>query len=133
MTLENTIYNSLKKYVDDNKGFGLDIRKTEIWKKYLSFMDKLISLEGKTLKISYTTSNYIGSSESEKLGKIKVGKNKEIMFFERGFRRRHYYLDAGLYEGWHATIVPLRIEILKKFPKRKKKSIAEIYGLCVPK
>lgn len=129
--MKNNIYNELKKYIDDNHGISENFLKTKLGGKYKSFQSQLQEFDNKKVKLKYLiTTDYFGSATKTKYGKIRIIKNK-LCFFERGFSRKYYNLDTGLYEGFFATLIVLEIEEIDKFPKRVKKSFAEQYGLNV--
>jgi len=109
--MKNEVYPKLREYVKEHHGFSSDkLHKTELWKEYQAFQDYLKSLEGKKIKLSYTSSiDCWGKVSGEKIGKIKVDKDGLIRFFEGRRTVRYYNLDAGLFEGWYATLIPVEI------------------------
>jgi len=116
--IKNDVYKPLSDFVKEHNGFGRDAFKKhpEIRIMEKSFMDQLKSLDGKRVKINFCYENDFINGGGEKTGRIKVATSHErdehIRFFEGRKRNRFYYLDAGLYEGFYATLIPLKIEVL---------------------
>jgi len=93
--LHDQSHDSLKKFYE-LKGMGLRC----------SYFHEL---EGRKIKLHYKMSADYMSGIGDKIGKIKLDKDR-IKFYEGRFRVKYNYLDAGLFEGWFATLIPLIIE-----------------------
>ena len=107
--MKNEIYQDLQKWVKEHHGFGSELYKTELYKKYEAFMNSLRSFHQKKVKISYVSQNDWVSNKGGKIGKVFVNSENKICFFEGRRTRNGQYLDAGLYEGFFAVIIPLEI------------------------
>jgi len=112
--MKNTIYQELKDFVKEHHGFGGDDFKDhpEIMEKYNKFMDYLKKLDGQRVRIKFINHNDFTGTRGEKIGRIKAhenGNRKMIKFYEGKHRTKHYWLDAGLFDGWFATLIPLEI------------------------
>ena len=111
--IENKVYPKLKEYVKVNRGFSMDKLKEEpIYQEYLALMDTLKSLNKQKVKLTFTQQNDWSNRQGQKQGKIIVNDKGQICFFEGRCTRKGYYLDAGLFDGWFATLIPLTIDIL---------------------
>ena len=113
MKLENTIYNQLREFVKEHHGFsGKDFDEhPEIDKKYNAFMAELKKLDGKRVKINFLYVADFTRIEDCKTGRIRVDKDR-VKFYEGKKRVKYYNLDAGLFEGWYATLIPITIETI---------------------
>lgn len=78
--------------------------------KYNNEMEKIKVFDRMKVKIKYSFSNDWQNGLREKEGKIIVNDKKQICFLEGRRTKNAQVLDAGLHEGFFATIVPLRIE-----------------------
>ena len=109
--IENKVYSKLRDFVKEHHGFGAqDFEEhPEIKKEYDEFMAQLRVLEGKKIKLVYRYSAEFTGHIGEKIGKIKL-EGEKIKFYEGRKRTRFNYLDAGLFDGWFATLIPLTIE-----------------------
>lgn len=96
------------KLVSDNNGFNPDLKETQQYKDYQQAMDHIKSFDGKKVDLTFTSENDFMTSSGTKNGKIKVVEDR-IRFYEGRVRNKFYYLDAGLYMGWYATLIPLNI------------------------
>jgi len=115
MTLENNVYDSIRGYVKENHGWnGEELAKSKEFKDYQDFQNKLKGFDGQKVKISFIAHGDIFSSQGEKKGKIKFDCDNNgtarIKFFEGRKTSRHYILDGGLFDGFFAVLVPLKIE-----------------------
>lgn len=112
MILLNNIYDELRNYVKEHHGIDNTFENSEIRKKYNLFMDELKKFDNKKVKINYVQWVDMFYGKGEKIGKIKV-KNNDIKFYEGKRRSKYSFLDAGLFEGFFAVLVPLKIEEVK--------------------
>ena len=114
--INNTIYEELRNFVKEHHGFGGDDLRDHpsIMQKYNGFMDKLRQLDNKRVKIKFTSVSDFFRNNGEKIGRIKKGENGKVKFYEGKRRTRFYYLDAGLFEGWFATLIPFSVEVISK-------------------
>jgi len=112
--LKNNLYEEIRKYIKENKGFGSELKNTELYKKILKMQEDLKQFEGKKVKIVYHYSaDYFGNN-GVKIGKI-VFEGDKIKFFEGLNRSKFFWLDLGLFEGFYATLILKEIsEISKK-------------------
>ena len=111
--LENKVYPKLRDYIKEHHGWsGEELKQTEVYKEYLAFMEILATLDKKKVKLTYTYSNDWQNGQKETIGRIVIDSQNRLCFMEGKARTRGKYLDAGLYEGWFATIIPLRIETI---------------------
>lgn len=109
----NNAYVTLRAFVREHHGFGggdFD-EHPEIKNLYDKTMQEIRSFEGKKVKLVYRFSADFIGGKGEKIGRIKTEEDK-IKFYEGRNRSRFNYLDAGLFDGWFATLIPLRIEAL---------------------
>lgn len=109
--MNNEVYQKLKDIMKKNHGLpeeGTD-EHTEFWKEYNATIDAIKEFDGKKVKMKYSYSADWLSGTKEKIGKIKVCGDK-ILFFEGRRTVRCQYLDAGIFEGCFATIIPMTIE-----------------------
>jgi hypothetical protein len=111
--MKNDFYKNLRDFVNEHHGFSPKdfIDHPEIREGYDKFMNFLKSLKDKRVKISFTNENDFVSSGGTKIGRIGEYENR-VIFFEGKKRTRFYYLDAGLFEGWYATLIVHNIEVL---------------------
>jgi len=107
-TFENTAFPIISKYVNDNKGFGDNLRNSLEYKEYEKAMDKIKSFDGEKVDISFCSEIDFASITGNKKGKIKIVDDR-VRFYEGRKTSRFYYLDAGLYNGWFATLIPIKI------------------------
>lgn len=111
--MKNEIYSELREYVKKHHGWsGEELKKTELYQKYLALMEALKTFNRKKVKLTFTQENDWIKRQGQKIGKVVVNDEGRICFFEGRCTRRGYYLDAGLYEGWQSTLIPLEIEEL---------------------
>ena len=111
--MKNEIYQDLKQYIKDHHGWsGEELKKTELYQRYLNFMAELKKLDRKKVKLTFTQQNDWTNRQGQKIGRIIINDKNQICFFEGRCTRKGYYLDAGLYDGCFATLIPLEIEIL---------------------
>ena len=111
--MNNTTYQDLRDFVKEHHGFsGKDFEEhPEIMKNYKATMDEIRKFNGQRVKLSFRASTDFMGASGEKIGRIKIDDGKDtIKFYEGRKRTRHYYLDAGLFDGWFATLIPLKIE-----------------------
>ena len=109
--VENKVYPKLKEYIKIHHGYsGEELHKDPIYEEYLQAMDTLKSFNRQKVKITFTSQNDWSNWQGQKIGKIIVNEKGQICFLEGRCTRKGYYLDAGLYEGWYATLIPLTIE-----------------------
>jgi hypothetical protein len=115
MTFKNDIYKEISDHVNKNHGVTMSaFKSTEVGKKYYAKMDELKRLDGKKVRVSYVNKIDIATLTNTKEGRISVcGDN--VKFYENGNRTKYQTLDVGLFEGFLATIIPLEIEIIKKY------------------
>ena len=108
MEYKNTVYADLKAYIKEHHGFSMDeLSQTDLYKRYLAEMDLIREFNGKRVKIDFTAEVDWLHIREIKRGKIVV--NNTINFFEGKHTRHYKHLDAGLYEGNYATLIPLSI------------------------
>lgn len=110
MEYTNKVYTELQAYIKEHHGYSKDdLEPTELYKRYQSEMDLIRAFDGKKVKLSFAYQVDWLSGKDITQGTIKLDGNNKIMFFE-GRKTRHYkLLDAGLYEGNYATLIPLSI------------------------
>lgn len=106
-----TLYKDLRQYISDNHGLSMDkFMETELYKRYEDTMNKFKQFDNQKVKIKYVVGgDFTESSTHEAIGKIKVVEDK-IKFYEGRVTTKYKSIDAGIYEGWSATIIPLKIE-----------------------
>ncbi len=113
--MKNTIYPKLKEYIKQHHGWnGDELKASSEWQEYLNFQKYLSSFDGKKVKIKFCNTNDWMTTTGEKIGRIKAINDESfaVRFFEGRKTRRYYNLDAGLFDGWFATLIPLEIEEL---------------------
>lgn len=114
--MNNNAYKILRDFVREHHGFGITDFKEhpDIYKLYQDTMQNIRQFEGKRVKIQYKCSIDFMGVKGEKVGKIKLELEEHydprVRFYEGKKKTRYYYLDAGLFEGWYATLIPLSIE-----------------------
>ena len=63
MILKNNLYEEIREYIKENKGFGSELKNTELYKKILKMREDLKQFEGKKVKIVYHYSaDYFGNN-----------------------------------------------------------------------
>lgn len=108
MKYTNTVYNELQSYIKDHHGFNMDdLKATELYQRYESEMESIKQFAGKRVEITFTSLNDWLRGSGKVTGKIVV--NDRINFLPGKHTKRCKYLDAGLYDGWYATLIPLAI------------------------
>lgn len=108
----NTCYDEIRGYVKEHHGWGGELADTQEFKNYREVMEKIKQFDGKKVILNYKYSaDFIGSS-GEMIGKVKV-EGDNIKFYEGRKRTRYYNLDAGLFEGWFATLIVKEIKIVQ--------------------
>lgn len=85
----------------------------EIFKSLEEAENEIKKFDGKKVKLTYKYKSDWLSGSGEKKGKIEVDDKGHIRFYEGRKTGKFQYLDAGFFEGWYATIIPLTIEELK--------------------
>ncbi len=110
--MKNTIYTKLRDFVKEHHGFsGRDFEDhPEIMIGYNEFMDKLREFNGKKVCLKFTYQADFMGGAGEKVGKIKA-EGKYIKFYEGRYRVKFNYLDAGLFEGFYATLIPMEVNL----------------------
>lgn len=111
--ITNTVYQSLRDFIEDHSGYsGTDFKDhPEIMPSYEEFMALLCSLNNKRVELKVCIPFGFANAIMTKIGRIKVNDNRPC-FYEGKKTTRFYHLDAGLYEGFFATLIPLQITIL---------------------
>jgi len=111
--IKNENYSLFRNFVEEHHGYSEQDFKDhpEIKIKYNEFMDKLIELNNKRVEINFSAEMDFISLVGNKKGRIKY-QDKKVKFYEGKKTKRFYYLDAGLYEGFFAILVPKEIQIL---------------------
>ena len=108
----NNAYLPILKYIDDNSGWGSDLKDSPEYELYCEFQDKLLLLDGKNVEITFNYENdFLSVSGGVKKGKIAV-EDGRVLFFEGRKRTKYQNLDAGLYSGFFATLIPIKVVIL---------------------
>lgn len=107
----NEAYHVIRKYVNDNHGTGKNFPETSEFKTYKTAMEDISLFDGKKVVLSYISENDFSRHKGEKIGKIKVEQDGRIRFYEGRKTARYYNIDAGLFEGWYATLIPIKISI----------------------
>lgn len=107
----NTCFWSLRDKIKKDGGFNESIFCTPIGKEYLKAMDLLRSFDGQHVKITYLHQIDIHENGGEANGLIKVIKD-QVVFFKGKRTRMGTYLDAGLFYGFHNTVIPLSVNII---------------------
>ena len=109
--MQNTIYKELRAFVKEHHGFGdRDFEDhPEIMIKYNAIMDEIRKFNNQRVKLSFKSTIDLWTTTGEKIGRIKLDKHL-IKFYEGKNRTKFYHLDAGLFEGWYATLIPFTIE-----------------------
>jgi len=115
MIFKNDIYKEISDHVNKCHGVSMStFKSSELGKRYTAKMDELKQLDGKKVRVSYMNKIDIATLTNTKEGRISVcGDN--VKFYENGNRTKYQTLDVGLFEGFLATIIPLEIEIIKKY------------------
>lgn len=112
MEIINTVYKEIKEWKEKRGVWSsLEMEKEGFFEKYKEFTAKIISLEGQKIKIDFVSKTDLFTAKGVKTGKIKVV-DGEIRFYEGRKTARYYRLDAGMYEGFYATLIPLKIETI---------------------
>ena len=102
----------IRDYVSRNHGWSsVALEKSEEFADYQAEMDKIRQFNGKRVRLEFIYATDLSSGSGEKVGRIKVDGGR-IKFYEGKKTARHYCLDAGLYLGWFATLVPKKIVAL---------------------
>lgn len=108
---ENKVYEPMRAYIKEHHGWSSDeLTKTQLWADYQAAMDELRAFDGMKVRIKYSTSEEWHAGSGEKIGRIRVKDNGQVMFFEGRNRTRFQWLDLGMYDGWRATIIAREIE-----------------------
>lgn len=111
--MKNTVYQECREYIKQHHGFSAEeLHKTKLYQDYLLFMEAIKKLDRKKVKITFKSQNDWITSQGQKIGRIVVNQDNRPCFFEGRHTRKGQYLDAGLFEGWHTTIIPLEIEVI---------------------
>jgi hypothetical protein len=106
---ENTAFPIISQYVNENHGFGENLRNSDAYKQYSAAMDSIKEFDGQRVEICFSAEmDFLTVSGGIKKGKIKIVEDR-IRFYEGRKTARFYYLDAGLYKGWFATLIPTKI------------------------
>src|SRR5258706_15419720 len=71
-------------------------------------MEGIKEFDWQKVDLFFTNENYFGSSLNKKSGKIKIVDDR-IRFYEGRKTARFFYLDAGLYEDFFTTLIPIKI------------------------
>lgn len=109
----NDLYDYFRDYIKTNHGYSAEqITKDGTLNKFNGEMEKMKQFDGLRVKIKYAFSNDWVNGLREKVGRIKVNDKKQVCFLEGRRTKNAKLLDAGLHEGFFATIVPLKIESL---------------------
>ena len=106
----NNVYEPMRAYIKEHHGWnGDELMQTELWKQYQVAMDELKSFNGKMVKVKYSTAQEWHVSSGEMTGRVRI-ENDRVKFYEGKHTARFRYLDLGLYDGWHATIIAKEVE-----------------------
>lgn len=109
MKYTNAVYNELQAYIKEHHSFSMiDFKQTELYKRYDAEMETIKQFDGKRVEIEFTSANDWLRSSGNKQGRIVV--NDRINFLPGRHTKRCKYLDAGLFDGWYATLIPLSIQ-----------------------
>jgi len=112
--MKNELYQELRDYVKDNHGFGSELYKTELYKKYLKAKEDLRIFDSKKIKLIYSAQSDFIASSGIKFGKLvfykKEDGTEQVRFYEGQNRSRYNILDLGLYEGFYAVLIIKGIE-----------------------
>ena len=112
MELINNVYSPLKIWKEKQGVYSFDkLQKTEEWANYLDYMEELKKFDGKRVKIRYRWNQDFFCGDVETKGRIKVVDDM-VRFYQGKRTRRYYNLDGGVFEGWFATVIPLKIETI---------------------
>lgn len=108
---KNEVFEKLSKYIKEHSGtFGLF--ETPLGEEYKENINKISSFDGKKVQIKFTCDIDFMTNKGYKTGRIKVEDGK-LKFYEGRKTTRFYYLDAGIYDGFYATLIPIEIEEIK--------------------
>jgi hypothetical protein len=112
--MKNEAYPQLK---DFSRKYGMGKEQfeehLEILPLYDKTMDEIRQFDGKKAKLTYKATSDWLSHGGEMVGKIRVRDDK-ILFFEGRKTTRFNYLDAGLFEGFFAVLIPISIDLFNK-------------------
>jgi hypothetical protein len=109
MEYKNTVYAELQTYIKAHHGFSKDdLSQTELYKRYIAEMELIKAFDGKRVKLLFSYQVDWLSGNDTKQGIIKIA-DDAIRFFEGRHTRHYKKLDAGLYDGFYATLIPLSI------------------------
>lgn len=109
----NNAYHVIRKYVTDNHGYGDNISETSEFETYKSAMEDIMLFDGKKVCMSYMGANDFCKLNGEKIGKIRVTPDGKIRFYEGRKTTKYYNIDAGLHEGFYATLIPIKISLIQ--------------------
>lgn len=111
-TIVNTAFEPIRKQVEENNGWSGALYDTEPAQEYRKIMQQMKELDGKKVEIKFNAEmDFLTVKGGTKTGRIKVVEDR-IRFYEGRKRSRFYYLDAGLFMGWFATLCPTEINVL---------------------
>jgi len=105
---KNEVFSSLDNYIRANSGTD-GLFKTQLGEDYKKAMEDMRQFNGKKVQIKFTCEMDFITGKGYKVGKIKVEDGK-LRFYEGRKTTRFYYLDAGIFNGFYATLIPLEIE-----------------------
>ena len=108
----NNVYEPMRAYIKAHRGWNMDdLITTPLCADYTKAMHELMQFDGMKVKVKYSTSQEWHSGSGEMIGKIKVDKEANKVKFYEGRKTAHFrYLDLGMFDGWHATIVCKEME-----------------------
>ena len=107
----NGSYKMIRAKVDEIGGWNSEAYKTDAGKAYLQIMSEIKSFDGEKVEISFTNQNDFINSRGIKTGKIKVI-DGAVRFYEGRKTTHFFYLDAGIFDGFFATLIPINIKTI---------------------
>jgi hypothetical protein len=110
MTFKNDVYDQLQNHIKNHHGFSKsDLTENGLLDQYIRAMETIKQFHQKKVILKYRFQKDWFSGSNEKTGKIIVNQEGRPCFYEGRKRTKFQYLDAGLYDGWFATVCPMEI------------------------
>lgn len=107
MTLHNSFPETKSKLVKEGV-FSTSDMTENAWNHYHQTMKHIRDFTGHKVKMVASSESVLGNIECVMDGKIVIVQDRP--FFLKGNNRKNgYWLDAGLFSGFRATMVPLTI------------------------
>ena len=105
----NTGLPIINQYVSDNHGWSAKAFEHEAGKEYIKAMEAIREFDGHKVELTFNYERDFASvNNGTKKGRIKIVDDR-VRFYEGRKTSRFYYLDAGVYSGFFATLIPTKI------------------------